>query len=172
MKQPPRIAERILSALLPHQIRDAMLADLADAYAEPSRMHRKRWYWAQVARAAWPPTLIALHRQQTFDEGRMMPESAPLAEIIMYDSRLALRGFRRRPFFTAMIVTTMALGVGANATMFGIIDRMLFSAPPHIVDPDRVALLAFGTRESNYSQISQPYAVKTVIERSLPATLK
>lgn len=96
-----------------------------------------------------------------------MNTAAPL-EILVYDSRLALRGFRRRPFFTAMIVATLALGVGANATMFGIIDRLLLTAPPHIADPDRVALLNFGTPADKFGQTTQPYVVKTILERQVP----
>src|SRR4051812_12474787 len=104
-RTPPRAAERLLAALLPDEIRESFLTDLADAFNSPANRRSAFWYWGQTARAIWPPTLITLHRHQQFDEGRMMPETASLLEIVLYDSRLALRGFRRRPFFTAMIVT-------------------------------------------------------------------
>jgi predicted permease len=55
--------------------------------------------------------------------------------------RYALRGMRRSPGFTATVVLTFALGIGANATMFGILDRILFRAPQHIVEPDQVRRL-------------------------------
>jgi hypothetical protein len=36
---------------------------------------------------------------------------------------------RLRPVFAATLVLTIALGMGANATMFGIHDRLLFRGP-------------------------------------------
>ena len=54
------------------------------------------------------------------------------------DVRHSIRAFRRTPGFTAVVVLTFALGIGANVTMFGILDRMLFRAPPHIAQPERV----------------------------------
>ena len=51
------------------------------------------------------------------------------------DLRYAVRGLRAKPGFTAAVVTTLALGIGANAAIFGIVDRMLFRSPPMLRDP-------------------------------------
>ena len=48
------------------------------------------------------------------------------------------RTLRRSPGFSFGVVITLALGIGANATMFGVLDRLLFSPPAHVVDPDAV----------------------------------
>jgi predicted permease len=61
--------------------------------------------------------------------------------VVLGNVRYALRGMRRSPGFTATVVLTFALGIGANATMFGILDRILFRAPQHIVEPDQVRRL-------------------------------
>ena len=50
------------------------------------------------------------------------------------DLRYTLRGLRRQPLFTAGVIVTLALGIGANATMFGVVDRLLLRAPEHVVD--------------------------------------
>src|SRR5687768_16622546 len=50
---------------------------------------------------------------------------APL-EIILQDARYAVRGLVRAPAFSFAIVATLALGIGANAAMFGIVDRLWF----------------------------------------------
>ncbi len=52
--------------------------------------------------------------------------------------RYALRRLRRAPLFSAGIIATFALGIGANATVFGILDRVLLNPPPHIVEPEDV----------------------------------
>ena len=62
---------------------------------------------------------------------------------LMQDFRLALRALRRRPAAAALIVFTLAVGIGANAAMFGLIDRLLLSAPPHIESPDEVLRVQF-----------------------------
>jgi putative ABC transport system permease protein len=57
-------------------------------------------------------------------------------ETVVQDLRYAARGLASRPVFTGGIVLTLALGIGANATMFGIVDRLLFRAPPTLRDAD------------------------------------
>jgi predicted permease len=51
------------------------------------------------------------------------------------DLRYAIRGLRTRPGFALAVVFTLALGIGANAAMFGIVDRLLFRPPPLLHDP-------------------------------------
>jgi putative ABC transport system permease protein len=59
-------------------------------------------------------------------------------ESILQDIRYAARGLRQKPGFAFAVVLTLALGIGANAAMFGITDRLLFRAPSFMKDPDRV----------------------------------
>jgi predicted permease len=47
----------------------------------------------------------------------------------------ALRSLRRAPALTVAIILTFALGLGANLTMYGIVDRLLLSAPDYIAQP-------------------------------------
>ncbi|NOT07998.1 MAG: ABC transporter permease [Gemmatimonadales bacterium] len=77
-----------------------------------------------------------LHRVAQERERRM--RVAELAEGIGQDIRIALRGLRREPRLTGFIVGTMALGIGANAAMFGVADRLLLRGPEHVRDSKQV----------------------------------
>ena len=56
-----------------------------------------------------------------------------------------------------MVVVTLSLGIGANVTMFSIIDRLLLRTPAHIVDVDRVVQVHSRWFGSQNVQSSQPY---------------
>jgi putative ABC transport system permease protein len=64
--------------------------------------------------------------------------SIPIVELLLQDLRYALRRMRRNPAFTALITLTLALGVGANAAMFGLVDVLMFRTPARVPDPDRI----------------------------------
>jgi len=57
----------------------------------------------------------------------------PFMDTLVLDTRLAIRRMRKAPTFTAAVIVTLALGIGANTAIFSVIDSILIRplAYPH-----------------------------------------
>jgi predicted permease len=64
-------------------------------------------------------------------------------EAVGHEVRLAARGLARSPGFTTAVVVMLALGIGVNAAMFGIADRLLLSAPAHVAEPESLVRVLY-----------------------------
>ncbi len=62
-------------------------------------------------------------------------------DTLLQDLRYAVRGLLRRPVFATMVVATIALGVGANAAIFSVVDGILIRPLPY---PAADNLVSFG----------------------------
>ena len=56
--------------------------------------------------------------------------------------RYAARSIRKRPAMSAVIIITLALGLGANAAIFSIVDALVLR-PFTLPDVDRIALIGY-----------------------------
>jgi predicted permease len=57
---------------------------------------------------------------------------------VLEDTRYALRLWRKNPAFTLVVILTIALGIGANTTVFSVVNAILLRPLPGITDPARL----------------------------------
>jgi predicted permease len=65
---------------------------------------------------------------------------------MLRDLRYALRQMRANPGLSAVIVLSLALGIGANTAIFSLVNTVMLSSLP-VQDPGRLVLLAWGANE-------------------------
>ena len=117
-----RVAELVAGGMRPETARGIAtreFGDVAEARAEIARVDRRR-LTRERRQASW----------ETFGQ----------------DLAYSARSLRSQPGFGTVVVLVLALGIGANVTMFGVIDRLLFRAPAYVTDPHRVVSIATGLK--------------------------
>ena len=61
-----------------------------------------------------------------------------MLDAITQNVRFAWRSLRHRPGLVAAVTLTLGLGLGANAAMFSVVDRLLLRSPQYLRDPGAV----------------------------------
>jgi predicted permease len=128
----------IAQAALPRADRESMAGDLEEEY------ERLRDATGRAAAARWLMSETA--RNAAYALGRAVPrvDAGNWAPNLLQDVRYGARLLRRTPGFTATIVITLALGVGANALVFSVVNGLLLRPLP-IERPDRVVFVQSGS---------------------------
>jgi predicted permease len=108
------------------------------------------------------------HRQDALERGGLAPDAAALAsrraignvalavedvrevwavralDSLRQDVRAALRGLRKSPGFSVVTIGTLALGIGANTSLFSIFNSLIMRPLP-VREPGSLALLTDGS---------------------------
>lgn len=68
---------------------------------------------------------------------------------VLRDMRFGIRSLLRNRGFAAFIVTALGLGIGANAAMFSILDRLLLRGPLHVHNAQELRRVVSTTRPAD-----------------------
>jgi len=151
---PPRLAAWLLRITVRDQAAsDGILGDLLEEHeADRGATTRARIrLWLAIlgvsARFLFLPRAKA--RQPTSSSVAVSTGRGSAIELFAQSLRYALRGSRRNPGFALSVVAVLGLGMGANTVVFGAVDRLLISAPPHVRDARDVRLVYIRRRAPN-----------------------
>ena len=136
---PPRLAELLVRlAVRDSTWREVTLGDLGEEFHARARdLTRRRargWYWRQAL-----ALLVASAAGAVADFFR--PAGGRLMTTVLREIRFAVRSLARQPLMATLVVATLALGLGANAATFGMIDALALR-PFTFQGVDRLVVLA------------------------------
>lgn len=131
--EPPTAATFLVRAFLPLADQAEVLGDLEEAFvshADVRGLRRaKLWYWNESAHFVVRAVGSIL----------LAPVAALADSEFLVEFRLGRRVFRNAPFFSAVVVLILALGVGATTAMFDTV-RLTLLEPLPFSDPSELVL--------------------------------
>jgi predicted permease len=148
--RPPVLATAVIARLLPVSEREDTLGDLTE------RFHRhgersgvgsaRRWYWKQVAIFLTRLANESIRRRFNLRAGdpiltpRRGHSWSTQTMLILQDLRYAVRSLRRQPLFSTVAAATLALGIGATASVFTVVNSVLLKPLPYENPEDLVGV--------------------------------
>src|SRR6185503_14068923 len=104
-----------------------------------------------LAARGMPPEQVQREARRLFGNRTYLKEEArnqelfPSVESVVQDIRYGLRLFRRSPGFTTVVVLMLGVGLGLNAAMLSVFDRVLI-APIQLPNADRLYMVTSHAR--------------------------
>ena len=147
--QPPRLAERLVAlSIRDQEWRASIVGDLCEEFQEMRRAtgetRARRWYW-RTAIAVGGRSLrsaLRLHARRGWST-RMADDvhTQGWRAGFVRDVQHAMRSLLRQPGLSLVVVTTLALALAANSTIFGVLDAIVLR-PYRFPGLDRLVVAA------------------------------
>ena len=144
---------RLLLRLYPRSFRLRFRQELIDAFAEESVAPRHAGLlgvgrlWALILRDLVTTAVRLRLRQVRGAPGLPRQDKRTEMDTVLQDLRYALRQCVRRPAFTAIAVLSLALAIGGNTLIYGMLDGFVFHPFPY-PDPDRLVSIGVSFPEA------------------------
>jgi putative ABC transport system permease protein len=149
---PPRLALWILRWRLSAEDREFAIGDLEEEFLD--RVEReglaraRRWYWRQALRS------LITRQPRRYQQAHISPRTSAMNHFSQ-DIRFAFRLLRRSPGFAAIVVLSLALGIGASTAMFTVVHAALVKPLP-FKDPDRLVMAMSGASVAESFPLNYP----------------
>jgi len=149
-----RIRSWLVALLQPSRVERDMDAELKfhiEAYAED--LERDGVNHGEALRRAH----IEFGAVERMKEECREARGVSLLQSLMQDLRLGARVLRKSPGFTAVAVLTLALGIGANAAIFSVVDAILLRPLPYPQPAQLVRLWEYDPSRGYFRNVVNPY---------------
>ncbi|MDX1395427.1 MAG: ABC transporter permease [Gemmatimonadota bacterium] len=142
---PPRLSGAILERFSRLRYTGALLGDLEEEYHDRlgegrGTFRARMWYRREVFRSL--PSLAAHAFRAACARRRNLKRGDSWMQSLLQDIRFGLRSMRRNLGLAAVIIVTLALGIGANTVLYSVVDGLILNPFPF---PDGDRLVTVGT---------------------------
>ncbi len=143
-EHPPRLALWLLRVALPGEAWEVVTGDLEEEFREEKvaalgRRGARHWFWRQSLASVWTiRTSFAAGKGGRQESDVATGDS--LMTTVWNDLLFSLRLLNRNRVFGAVAVVTLAVGIGANTSIFSIVNGVLLRPLPYS-DPENLVFI-------------------------------
>jgi putative ABC transport system permease protein len=145
--------ERVLALVRRRRLDRELEAEIEAHLEMAERDARKEGLSAEEARWAARRRFGGIEQMKEEHRDR---RSVRWIETVVRDFRFAIRTLGRTPGFVAVAVVTLALGIGATAGVFSLIQGVLLTPPPY-EDPERLVLIPSARTDGQKQESPRPW---------------